>query len=625
MLDQSNEEQAKENLEPSESLSTSNDTPKETQAEDKAVEEVENEIAKESEELVDSVPQVDYTKFSLSEMVASLDNLLKNQPIQNVKKNVDDIKSVFNAKFAKLLAEKKAAFLAEGGNSIDFQFSSPDKTAYNKLMNSYKEKKDHYYKELDKQLNQNLQTRVLVIDALKELIQNADPKTMYKEFQELKNRWNSIGPVPRSKYNDTWRNYHHHVERFYDLLHMSNDFRDLDFKHNYDEKLKLVEEAETLSQEADVMNAFKQLQELHRKWKEDYGPVAREKREEIWKRFSEATKVIHQKRDQYFSELKSKYEGNIDKKRAVIEKLNAFDYSALKSHSDWQKGIKDFEALREEFFAVGKVPKAKSNMIWEEFKQATKPFNHAKNKFYKEVKKEQQDNLNKKLKLVEVAQSLKDSDDFDTATETMKRIQADWKRIGHVPRKFSDKIWKDFKSACNAYFDRLHQEQDKKDVQGNEAYDAKRAILDQLRTLSEEGSEPTTEEVMGLVEKWKDCGAVPGNKRHIEGKFDKALERVFAKLGVPKDQAAMFRFKTMIDALVDQNNSRKLESEMNFIRKKIDELVKESKQLENNLSFISNAGEDNPLVANVQKSIDEMEDEMDIWNMKYNYLKALDF
>jgi len=609
-------EQANENKE--------SNKPIEESAESKAVAQVVDAIAKESEEGTE-IEVVDYSKYSLDELADALEKLIKNEPVQSIKKNVDDIKSVFNANFAKLLAEKKAAFLAEGGNSIDFQFSLPAKTKYNSLLSEYKQNRDKYYGELEKQLNQNLNTRLLVIDSLKDLIESADPKTMYKDFQELKKRWNSIGPVPRNKYNDTWRNFHHHVERFYDLLHLSNDYRDLDFKHNLEEKIKLVEQAEALAAQEDVMAAFKELQELHRKWKEDYGPVAREHREEIWGRFSAATKKIHENRDAYFTGLKSKYEENIEKKRAVIEKIKVYDFNNFKNHSDWQKGIKEFEALREEYFAVGKVPKAKSNDIWGEFKEATRAFNHAKNKFYKDVKKEQQDNLNKKLKLVETAQSLRDSDDFDSSTETMKRIQAEWKRIGHVPRKFSDSIWRDFKTACNHYFDRLHKAQDQKDTKGNEAYESKKVILDQARTMSEEGTAASVEQIMELANQWKDVGPVPGNKRHIEGKFDKALEKVFAKLGVPKDEAAMFRFKTLVDALLEEGNSRKLESEMNFVRKKIDECVKEAKQLENNLSFISNAGEDNPLVQNVKNSIAEFEQEMDIWNMKYNYLKSLDF
>ena len=181
--------------------------------------------------------------------------------------------SAFNIKFGTLLSEKKAAFLEAGGNTIDFQYSSPIKSRYNKLLSDYKKERDLYYSNLEKQLKENLEKRVQVIEDLKSLIENADTKTMYKSFRELQNTWRAIGPVPKTKYNDTWKIFHHHVERFYDLLHLSNDFRDLDFKNNLEEKLKLIQKAEFLAEEQDINVAFKELQELHKIWKEDIGPL----------------------------------------------------------------------------------------------------------------------------------------------------------------------------------------------------------------------------------------------------------------------------------------------------------------------------------------------------------------
>ena len=222
--------------------------PEQDQAE-KAVEEVEGKIAEEAEkDEQPTIPVKDYDKMELEELADELEKLIKNNPIQQIKNHAESIKSSFNIKFGKLLAEKKEAFLAEGGNSIDFQFSSPVKTRYNKLLSDYKKQRDSYYSTLEKQLKENLEKRFQVIDDLKALIQEADTKTMYRSFRELQNVWKSIGAVPKNKYNDTWRTYHHHVERFYDLLHLSNDFRDLDFKNNLEEKLKIIQRAEELSE-----------------------------------------------------------------------------------------------------------------------------------------------------------------------------------------------------------------------------------------------------------------------------------------------------------------------------------------------------------------------------------------
>jgi len=354
------------------------------------IEKIEESIAKDAEkETIKEMtaPVVDYSKMSIEELVEELKKILSNNPVQKVKNQVEAIKTNFNQLFGALLAEKKAAFLEDGGNSIDFQFNSPIKTAYNLLLSDYKKQRDAYYNELEKQLSINLQTRLSVIERLKDLIENADTATMYKSFREIQDTWRSIGAVPKNHYNDTWKTYHHHVERFYDLLHLSNDFRDLDFKHNLEEKLKIVAQAEKLASQVDINSAFKELQKLHKIWKEDIGPVSKAKREEVWQKFSAATKVIHDRRHDHFREMRSKYQEIIENKLSVIAKINAYDTSVNTSHVDWQKSIKDIEEFRQEYFEAGKLPYSKSENIWQKFKAATKKFNSAKNAFYKNEKK----------------------------------------------------------------------------------------------------------------------------------------------------------------------------------------------------------------------------------------------
>ena len=592
-------------------------------ATDKAVEEIEEKVAEEAEKDAEknTIPMLDYESMELEALANELEKLLKEHQVQQLKKNIDALKSAFNTKFGALLAEKKAAFLAEGGNSIDFQYSSTVKTKYNALLSEYKKKRDAYYTQLDAQLKGNLETRHTVISELKELIVTADTKTMYKSFKALQTRWREIGPVPRNKYNDTWRNYHHHVERFYDLLHLSNDFRDLDFKHNLEEKLKLIERVEALAELENVNDAFKDLQQLHKSWKEDIGPVSKEHREEIWQKFSAASKKIHDKRHEYFRSLKSQHQSIIEAKLVVIAKIEAYDTSANKRHSDWQKSIKEIEALRKQYFDAGKLPYSKSEQVWQQFKGATKKFNHAKNAFYKAEKSVQQTNLDKKNALIELAESLKDSEDWDTATNTMKKIQADWKKIGHVPRKFSDDIWKRFKAACNHYFDRLHNKQDSINKEQMAFVEDKKAYLEEIKTLEK----ATLEEINESIKKWRDLGETPRSVRHIESKFYKQIDKLLEGLSLSKEEIAMLKFKNLVDGYLAQKEGHKLNSEMMFVRKKIDEINKEIQQLENNLSFFSNAKDDNPLVVNVRTSIDKHKEDVKIWKQKLKYVRSLDY
>lgn len=589
-----------------------------------AVKEIENSVAENSEKKEakkEESPIVDYSKFTLEELVDALRKTIKNNPVQAVKSQVEAIKSSFNKKFGALLAEKKAAFLAEGGNSIDFQFSSPIKTEYNNLLSDYKKERDAYYRNLEKELNQNLEKRVQVIEGIKDLIEEADTKTMYKSFKQLQDTWKTIGPVPKSYYNDTWKIYQHHVERFYDLLHLSNDFRDLDFKHNLEEKLKIIARAEELANENDVNYASKELQELHRAWKEDIGPVAKEMRDEIWHKFSIATKKIHDKRHNYFKQMRSKHQEIIEKKLEVIALINAFDTSNNKTHNDWQKSINEIEALRKQYFDAGKLPYVKSEEVWQKFKAATKKFNSAKNSFYKNEKSGQQENLNKKIALIELAESLKDSDDWEMATNAMKKVQADWKKIGHVPRKFSDEIWKRFKAACNHYFDRYHQQKNAVSKEELVIVAAKKQFLEDLK----EAKKPTKDTVLEAINNWKELGRLPRNARHLDSKFNKQIDKMLENLSLDKTEAAMLKFTNVVDGYAADNDSRKLDSEQLFVRKKIDEIVREIQQLENNLGFFSNAKDDNPLVINVKNKVNEFKDDLTIWKQKLSYLKKLDY
>lgn len=588
-----------------------------------AVNEVENVVAENSEANEENltIPMLDYTTMELEDLVSELKKLIKNHPVQLIKTNADAIKSAFNLKFGKILSQKKEEFLAAGGNSIDFQFSSPIKSEYNGLLKDYKVKRDAYYGQLEKQLKENLEKRNSVIEELKVLIDNADPKTMYNEFQKIQERWKGIGAVPRTRYNDTWKTYHHHVERFYDLLHLNQDFRELDFKHNLEEKRKLIVRAEALVDLQDVNTAFKELQELHRLWKEEVGPVGKEHREEVWNQFSEATKKLHDKRHDYYRDLKSKHQEIIEAKLAVIEEINAYDFSANKTHKDWQKSIKDIEAIRKKYFDAGKLPYNKSEAVWQKLKEATKRFNAAKNVFYKQEKSSQTENLRKKMELVELAESIKDNDDWEETTNTMKRIQADWKKIGHVPRKFSDEIWNRFKTACNSYFDRLNSHKNSLNKEQEAVVNVKKEFIETFKNLEA----PTIEGIQEAIEKWKSLGFLPRNARHLDGKFNKVVDSHLSKLNLGREEIEMMKFKSVIDNYLTQEDFRKLDNEQFFIRKKINETVREMQQLENNLSFISNATEDNPLVQNVRKGINEFKIELDIWQAKLNYLKRLDY
>ena len=576
------------------------------------------------EEDTEEKAQKDYHKLSPKELISELQTLLKTKSIQELKHDVEEIRTEFNARFQDELEHKKEEFLAEGGNIIDFHYSTPDKKEFNSLYFDYKEKRNSHYKTLKNDLQGNLNKRNELIEELKGLL-NAEENinTTYKHFKEIQEKWHVAGPIPRDKYNIVWNTYHHHVENFYDFLHLNREFRDLDFKHNLEQKLKLIGRAEELSQETDINKAFRELQMLHKMWKEEIGPVAKEYRDEVWDKFSEATKIIHDKRFESLKELESAFEENYETKKQLIIQIEEAISTAKPSHQGWQNAMKAVQELRDKYFETGKVPRTKNKEIWNEFKEVARKFNQEKNDFYKNQKKEQYTNLEKKLELIKIADENKESDDFEVVTSLMKKIQNDWRTIGHVPRKDSDKIWKKFKGACNFYFDRLHAQKNEANKEEMEHYDSKKDLLDAMSGFELTGDHKTDlTTIKSKITAWKEIGKVPYNKRNIEQEFNKILDGLFGKLDLGKKEMELIKFENKLSSMVSEEDDRKLQNEQFFISKKIDESKNEIRQLENNLGFFQHVDSKNPLVKEVHNNISKQKEQLEVWKEKLSKIRS---
>lgn len=588
-------------------------------------EEEEEEITSSDEEEEEEEEEIDYHSFSEKELIATFQKLLQEKPIPQIKNAVEEIKNEFNAKFEQELAHKKEEFLAEGGNIIDFHYSTPLKKEFNSLYFDYKEKRNSHYRNLKKDLQANLDKRLELIEELKGLLNVEDNfNNTYRHFKEIQEKWHLAGAIPRDKYNLVWNTYRHHVDNFYSFLHLNREFRELDFKHNLEQKLKIINRAEELTQEEDIHKAFRELQMLHKMWKDDVGPVAEELKDEVWDKFSAATKIIHDKRQAHFQELEAVFETNYETKSQLIDQIKSLTTQPTNSHKAWQNAMKKVQEIRDQYFAIGKVPREKNKETWASFKEATREFNIQKNNFYKNQKKEQFTNLEKKRELIKIAEENKTSDDFEVVTPLMKKIQNDWKAIGHVPRKESDKIWKQFKEACNFYFDRIHAEKNETNKEEEENLVKKQALLSEISSM--ELSDNAEEDLTAIKEKikvWKTLGRVPFKKKSIDQKFNKELDGLFSKLNLSKQEAEMIRFENKLNAMATQEDERMLQNEEFFISKKISEVKSEILQLENNLGFFQHVDSNNPLVKDVHKNIKRQKDTLETWKEKMKAIRSL--
>ena len=592
--------------------------------------EIDNHLAESSEEGsigTDLEIEVkDYEKLSLEELVDELATLVSHEKALVFKNQIEDVKKAFLNQFHQLIEEKRVAFFAENETSTEFEYHSPIKVKFDQLLDTYRNKKTANFKNIENQLKNNLTEKTALIEELKALIASNDSNIseMFKKFNDIRERWKNSGAIPKDKYNLVWNNFHFHVDRFYEIVHLDREIRDADFKNNLEQKLEIIAKAKLLVELPDVTKSFRELQLLHRVWKEEIGPVDKENREKIWQEFSEITKILHDKREALASQFKEKEQENLTRKNEIIAEVNALSIEKITNHGEWQNQIVKLEALRDAFFKAGRVPAEATEVTWSNFKNAVRAFNATKNSFYKDIKNEQHRNLELKLALIEKAKANIDTEDFDATTPIMKQIQEEWKKIGHVPRKISDEIWETFKKTCNAYFDRLHESRKEEIGVEVEAFEKKKEYLEIVRAFQLVGDHKTDlDAIKAHIAAWKEFGKVPQNRRHIEGKFNKILDALFEKLSLSKKDSEMMKFSNRLEQLSEGNDQRAIANEQIFIRRKIDELNNEINQLENNIGFFNNAKGNNPFIKEVQKNIEKHKEELQTWKDKLKKLNTI--
>ena len=576
------------------------------------------------------IPLQDYETLPMEKLVEELELLVDTDQVMSVREHVEEIKKAFLSKYHHFIDEKKDEYNAENPDTTeDFHYSFPLKTKFDTLYNQYRDKKNVHFKSLQNNLKSNLENRMTLVEELKNLVNNptGNISNSLKQLTDIRERWKVAGPIPKDKYNHVWNNFHFHIENFYDFLHLDREARDIDFKINLEQKQKIIARVAELVNEPDINKSFRELQDLHRIWKEDIGPVSRENREEIWKQFSDLTKQMHDKRELFYEGFRAKETDNLEKKNGIIAQLQVLSQEKVDSHQAWLNQIVKVEALRNEFFVTGKVPSDVTEATWAAFKTTVKDFNVLKNSFYKEIKKDQNDNLSKKQALVDKANELKESEDFVGTTQLMKQIQEEWKLVGHVPRKFSDSLWKEFKAACNHYFERLKDTKKEENADEVASFEKKKEYLEGLRSFELVGEHKTDLDAIKVhIEAWKSLGKVPFNRRHIEGKFNKILDALFEKLSSSKKESEQLRFANRLDNIAGSEDSRKLDNEKIFIMRKIDEVQHEIFQLENNIQFFTNtrnAKKENSIVLEVRKNIEKHREEMALLRDKLKQLRSI--
>ncbi|MGB2312071.1 MAG: DUF349 domain-containing protein [Flavobacteriaceae bacterium] len=566
----------------------------------------------------------DFSQLSLTELVEDLQKRIKAEQWYTDDRNIKEIINTFETKFKSEIQEKKEAFIKEGGNEIDFYFKPQYKNTFDQTFREYKKNRRTFFQEREQSQKLNLDRKLEIIESLKELI-NIDENinTTYKKFKNLQDSWHKTGPVPRAQSNNVWQTYKHHTEIFYDFLHLNRELRDLDFKHNYEEKIKIIEQAETLSKIPDVLKASRDLNTLHRLWKNDLGPVAKEHREELWARFQAASQIIHARRQEFDKEYDNILEENLNKKNSILNRMEEIKNNPPKNHNDWRKTIDEFNNMRTEFQSIGQVTKKFSKTTWTRFREISREINREKNQFYKSQKAEQKKNIDLKKALITEVKEILENDDWKSYSNRMKNIQKDWRAIGFIPRKLSNTLWEEFRSQCNLYFDRIKSGYQRINKNELEAHQKKEAFIKSIEGFQIPPElDPFKEFFNYQWEEYNQLGDLSGNTntKSIED-FNNAFIALIEKSDMEKSLKAEAVNHIRFSIIKDDENE--LSREIQNIKRVIEEFNSEARQLENNLDYFSNSSTENPLLTEVTSKLDRLKSEIEKHKEKLIGLRKL--
>ena len=573
-----------------------------------AAEEAGLDIGEETEEEAEAASHNDsLTNLGETELVELLAKRLESEPVQTLRPVVEAIKIAFYKQHrAKVEAERKA-FIEQGGNEEEFTPSvDNDEVRFKELFAIYRNERDRHIAELEASKEENLKLKLQIIEELKELI-NSDENTSstFARFRELQSKWKEIGLVPQQSVKDLWETYNLHVENFYNYIKINRELRDLDLKKNYEAKLSLCEQAEELTLEGQIVEAFRKLQKLHDEWRET-GPVAMEYKESLWERFKEASSRINKRHQEHFESIKNEQTKNLALKTELCEKIEALATRAMLSRKDWNKASEELLEIQKIWKTIGYAPKKENNRIYERFRAACDKFFEHKREFYAGVKSEMEHNLAVKLELCAEAEALSTSEDWKHATDELIALQARWKQTGPVSRRHSDTIWKRFRAACDKFFERKAEHFSSVDSVHEENLKLKLALIEEMKGADIKAG--GFEAIKEYQRRWSQIGFVPiKQKDAVQKEYKAIVDAMFATLRSSERDRSMNRFKERVQNMKGGNQLR---SEREKLYNKLRQMEQDIALLENNIGFFSKSKNAESLIADVREKIERAKSDM---------------
>lgn len=539
------------------------------------------------------------------------------------KGEIDYLKTIFyKLHFAEREADMKA-YLEGGGDPANYKvLPDEDEEVFKAEMGVIKEKRAKLFLEQEKEKQENLKKKLDIIEKIKAMVTSPEEANKsYQDFKKLQQEWKEIKLVPAEKANELWRNYQLYVEQYYDLLKLNSEAREYDFKKNLEIKTKICEVAEKLGTEEDVISAFHQLQKLHQEFRET-GPVAKELREEVWARFKAASTIINKRHQQHFESLRAKEEDNLTKKTALCEKIEEIAKEEIKTAGEWEKKTKDIIAIQAEWKTIGFAPQKMNVKIFERFRAACDDFFSKKAEFFKNMKQQFAENADKKRALIEQAKALQDSTEWKSTSDKLIALQKEWKTIGMVPKKLGDKLWNEFLTACNHFFEARNSANAGTRNEERTNLEKKRGIIEQLKALAENAGDNIQDKVRELIDEYNAVGHVPfKEKDKLYKEYHDILDKLYKELNISTARRRLDKFKNNLKNVAEKGADA-LDNERARLMRRYEAIKQEVQTYENNLGFLNaSSKKGNSLIDEMNRKVQKLKDDMNLVREK---IKAID-
>ena len=575
---------------------------------------------------VEMYDDIDFEHLNKQELVEILEEVVQQKDISLIKSQVGKINSAFYQHNKEEIENDRNDFIASGGKEEEFNHvADPLEVRFNAAIGIYKHNKSRFSQDLEKQKVANLKLKHELLEELKDLINSEETlKKTYDEFKKLQESWKEIGMIPASELRNLWQSYHFLVEKFFDKVRINRELRDLDLKKNLEAKIALCEKAEELIVEKSILKSFKSLQYYHDKWRE-IGPVPANVKEDIWERFKGITDRINLRRKEYYKELQDQQQTNYDAKLVLCEKAKEIVAKPVDTLKGWQATTDKMNELLKLWKTIGRAPKAKNDEVWATFKGSLDSFFGAKREYLNELKEQQVNNYNLKLDLCTKAESIKESSDWGNTTRELIKLQKDWKGIGPVPRKYSDKIWKRFRASCDDFFNRKSDHFKNIHSVEDENLQKKKDLISSITGYKVEKDKNANLSALKDFQKlWIEIGFVPfKEKEKIQSTYREAIDQLISKMDVNKSDLSAADFKNKLDILKSGPDAgARLSKERTFISSKIRKINEDLSVWENNIGFFSNSKQSNKLKEEFEQKINSAKSEIDSLKARLKLLNS---